>query len=455
VGARMTDRCREPLKRSGRTAGRSERGRAAAFAGALLTVLALVATGCSDEPLASGGALLVAGETLEVADGDDTWSAVSVGANLPEGARVRTGAEEARLEVRGGEVWLAPSTMAVLAADVVEVVRGDALVASGGALRARWGELEVVGVAVVRLTSGVTPLVKVYDGAVAVARHGEERNVPALRQLGLGSVRLPLQPVPIAYDADDPWDARLLTRAVAFDAEVERLAKGIDREHGARPREPEFYETFAAVEPDTIPLLAATSRVRSGDGRFGPPSDALVTLFVAEAVAARNGGDVADTARQVAELRTAGARWGAVAVEHGISTVELARVVDLAQDRRLAVAPPEPPAAPPPAPAATPTERAGGAPAPAVPAAPTGPAQSSPAAADPAPAPSDERTGQRPPPSAEPREESEPQPTPEGPLPAPQPPLVGDSLSLRGAVDAVVETVVEDVLGGLGALVGD
>jgi hypothetical protein len=220
---------------------------------ALLAVLALVASGCfGGDDLGGGAARMTAGGTLEIAV-DDGWSPATVGDPIPDGARVRTGAAEARLELRHGEVWLAPHSMAVVGTDLVDVIRGDLLVASGGSLGGRWAEVEVDGTGVFRLTPGVTPVVRVYDGDLEVRRPGERRAVSGLRQLNLAASRLPSRAAPLLYDTTDPWDRALLPQAVAFDEEIRRIARGIDRQHGVDPQAADFYETFAAIDETVIP----------------------------------------------------------------------------------------------------------------------------------------------------------------------------------------------------------
>jgi hypothetical protein len=448
----MTDRLWALPMRSGCSTRCSDRNRAATLMGALLGVLALALTACSGDAVAPGEARVLSGGTLEVAV-DDGWAPAEIGETIPEGARVRTGTAESRLELRSGEVWLAPSSMVVITKERVDVIRGDVLLAAAGDLAARWGDLEAQGEGVYRLTPGVAPVVKVYDGSIDLARHGEERTIGGLRQLSLAPSRLPLRPTPLAYDRADPWDRLLLPRAVAFDAEVERLARGIDRQHGTRPREAAFYETFAAVDPETIPLLATTSRIRTGDGRFGPPSDALVTLFVAEAVAARNGGDVGGAAQEVADLRGQGARWGVVALERGISTLELARVVDLAQDRRLAAAPEDdaPLAGSAASPTATPTEtrRATATTLSSPAATSTTPGTSTPPPSSDSPAPPPPSSGGDDPDDGEPSEE--PLTGPVLPPPPEEEPLPTDAVADEPTgVGEAVGKVVDDVIGSVG-----
>jgi hypothetical protein len=370
-----------------------------AFAGAL-RALALLAAGCTSPGITGrGGARVAEGDTV-LMERDGGWRAAAVGDRLPERGRVRTGVSRARLEFAGGELWLGPSATVRLTGEVIELERGEIVVDSRRGLSARLGTAAVSGTAVYRMAPGASPRVGVYRGDVVVTRPGERRALPALRQLGLAARRLAAQPDPLFYVLDDPWDRALLPGAVAFDEEVAALARGIDREYGREPQPPEFYASFAAVTAEAVPLLASTARQSTPQGAFGPPSDALMTLFVAAAVAKAGGEPLQDALGQVATQRRRGARWGLIAVEAEIGTPELAAAVDLARERRETVAPRS--ATPGPRPTARPT---GG----------------------PGPGP-----GPRPTPGPRPSPSPSPTPSPSPPPPDPQ---------------DVIEDTIEDILG--------
>jgi len=300
--------------------------------------LALLLSGCSTARLSGGEARVLSGTSLLRASGD-TWLTVAKGETIPDGSRVRTGLATARLELQQGEVWLGPSATVQLDGEHLRVERGEVIVHSDGELATVWESVRVTGKGVYRLSPGASPRAGVYEGTVTVSRPGEERRLPRLRQIGLGSRRLAAQPDPLYYELNDGWDRELLPQAIAFDEEVAGLARGIDREYGVAPRDADFYASFAAVKPETVPVLAATTRRRGPDGTFGPPSDALVTLFVASALASAKGTPLEDAVRQVADQRARGARWGLLAVELDIAVRELAAAVDLARERREEIVP--------------------------------------------------------------------------------------------------------------------
>lgn len=302
-----------------------------------LLALAMTLAGCSSARLGGAAGRVTAGQTVLVQQGDG-WRAVSVGDDLPDGARVRTGLAPARLDLERGELWLGSSATVRLRGDTVELERGEVVLHSRGAAL-RWQTVELSGDAVYRLSPGASPRVGVYKGAVTVRRPGEERKLAALRQLGLAARRLAADPDPLFYATDDAWDRELLPKAIAFDDEVARLANGIDREYGVQTQPADFYHSFTAVRPETVPVLAATARHVDAAGSFGPPSDALVTLFVSAAVAKARNSAIEDAVRDVAEQRARGSRWGLIAMERDIGLPELAAAVDLARERRQVVAP--------------------------------------------------------------------------------------------------------------------
>ncbi|HVM00493.1 MAG TPA: hypothetical protein VM324_14460 [Egibacteraceae bacterium] len=413
----------------------------------LAAVLFVGACSGGDDLGGQAVARLSSGEAVEVAIGT-SWQPLSVGDEVPGGARVRTGESEARLAFRGGEVWLAPQAAAVLEDNRLDLLRGEALVQSKGDLDTRWTDVEVDGSGVYRLTPGIAPRIGVYRGEIRVHRPPETRTVRALREAALSSRRLPPSGQPLAYRHDDPWDRLLLADAIAFDGEAERLVRGLTNEYGTEPRSEDFYAGFAVAPERTVPLVARAVRGGATPAGVGPPGEALLLLFVAQSAADADTPEaIAAALERVVELRSAGARWGLVATELGITARRLAEVVDAAQLRYSArvarVEGASPPAAAT-APGAAPRPQPG-APAPGgatEPANPAPPAPPAPAQERPPPPP----TGQEPAPGA-------PAPGPPGggqaddppggaPGPAPNPTdLLGRQPS-KGLVESVVDLLL-------------
>lgn len=300
---------------------------------AVLLAVCFVASGCSsDQGLSAGDAATVAeGSRATFAVEDGEWTEAEAGATVPDGAEVRPVGGELRLEFRTGSVRLSPDAAAVVTAERVTVDRGEALVASNGALSGTVDDTTVAGQAQYRLTSGLAARVGVYEGAVTVRRPAQERAVPALRELDLSAFRLGSEE-PLQYREDDAWDRDLLGAAIAFDGEAARLTRGLDVELGRRPLKARFYRQF--TQPTVLSILtnhAPTAR----RGAFGPPSDLMLTLFVAEAAA---GDAVKPAVREVVDLREAGARWGLIAVELEVSSEKVVAAIDGLDDKQIAAA---------------------------------------------------------------------------------------------------------------------
>lgn len=299
---------------------------------AVLLVVGLLASGCSsDDGLEAGEAATVAeGSTVKYALESDPWTDLDAGGVVPDGARVRPVGGEARLTFRGGTVRLSADAIATLANERVTLERGEALVASTGGLSAASEDTTITGEATYRLDTGLAARVGVYRGEVAVARPAQERAVPALRQLDLAEVRLARRPTPLRYIRSDAWDRELLGDAIAFDAEAGNLVRGMDVEFGTDPLPARFYRRFAGRA--AVPALASAADVSQGR-KFGPPSDVLLTFFVADAA----GGPRVDTIRHVAGLRSAGARWGLIAVDLDVPGDAVVAAIDRLDNRELAL----------------------------------------------------------------------------------------------------------------------
>jgi hypothetical protein len=312
------------------------RGAPGILALALVTAAVLLG-GCRGEGLSSGAVgQVVGGDAVEVAEADG-WETAEPGRELADGARVRARGQPARLRLHGGETSLSPDAAVVVGPDQVDVLRGDVLVASVGTLETNWNETTVRGEGVYRVSAGVAPRVGVYRGTVDVQRVTEARQVGELRELNLSARRLPRAGEPLSYRLDDRWDRALLPHAIAFDEELERFARGLERIHGSQPREASFYDSYAALSPAAVQILARGARVSRGDA-FGPPSDALVTLLMAQAAASGDDdSDLEAAAERVVTLREAGARWGLVAAEFALTPERFAAAVDAAQARHVTV----------------------------------------------------------------------------------------------------------------------
>src|SRR3546814_8607354 len=91
--------------------------------------------------------------------------------------------------------------------------------AAGSAISVRSGSAKVSR----RLGFGVAA----YDAAVHIDSAGQEREVPALRQMQVPALgRPPRAARPLDYDGQDPWDRRFLGTAIDLGRRLEAMADG-------------------------------------------------------------------------------------------------------------------------------------------------------------------------------------------------------------------------------------
>jgi hypothetical protein len=307
----------------------------------------------------------------------------------------------------------------VLLAELPSLERGGALVTAGsgpGRIESAGTEVEVSGAAKVTRALGVG--VAVYDGLATIDSAGQERAIPALRQLVVPALgRPPRTPLPLDYDAADPWDRRYLAGAMELGEQLEAMARGYTG--NLAPGQ----GTTAAFYAELLPGLAA--EVGFGQSLIDParpPGETLVGAAIAD-LGVR--GSFVERWEATFGFRDQGAAWGLVALDQGVNRSPLLSAVELAvQGSPLEFAAPTPVASSPPA---------------------------QPAEPSPAPVPATTTTTTPPPTTAPPG----PPPT-EPPPPEPSQELI-DSL-LEPVVDPVgdvVETteeatdVVTDLIGGL------
>lgn len=348
----------------------------------VVAALALVASGCSSSTRSSGDIALVEGQ-LERFD-DDTWVLAS---HADDGDRIRA-VTDSRLQVDGDQVFLLEDAEAVITEQEVELVRGDVVV-DGDQLQVRVDDAVVDGIGTFRVDAGVAPRVAIYAGTAEVRRPGEGYRLQPYRQLSLTSRRFDGLDDPLTYDADDPVDQRLLSKAINFDGEVARYSTRLAELYGTGLQPAAFYASFAEVGADEVDVLLQAAPNRNDEGAVGPPADALIGLFVSRALAAERPEDLADTAARVAALRAEGARWGLIAMALDLGQVTFGATVDQAVAAREVV------------------EASAPAPAPVSPAAP---APSVPTVTDPDPGPAPTVPPTVPPPPPPPPTDPEPDP---------------------------------------------
>lgn len=284
-----------------------------------------------------------------------------------EGSAVLELADGATYELRAHageastvEVGSAPR---VLAGQVLVADGFPARIGVGGATLSARGPLKVDAAAEVASS---------YAGGATVAGAGDATELRALRQL----VLVPgAAPEPVAFDGTDPWDRRFLGEAIAFGERLEALARGYTTDLPAGGgRTVEFFRSV-------LPALAAEREL--GADLLDPSRSPGETLVGAAIVVQGRRGTFRERWADVFAFRDAGAAWGLVALDQGVSSAPVLETIELAIDASSSSAATGPASTGGPArPGASTPPSAGG------PASP--PPTGSPAPTDPAPAPEPE-----------------------------------------------------------------
>ena len=286
---------------------------------AALAVAALAPVGCSDGGPGEGEARLAVDGRAVVERADGQRDVVHDDADLGPGDRVElvegTGTLAlkggTRLELRAGVADAAASMVRM--AKVPEVEAGDVLVSTPGkaTLRAA-GTTFVVDDGAAQVSRALGVGVAVYDAEVRLDSAGQERAVPALREMRVPALGRPPQvPKPLAYDDHDPWDRRFLGAAIDLGDRLEALAQGYTS--NLRPGEGRSVGFFRMVLPGL-----------DGEPRFSadlidldrPPGETLVGAAITDM---GRRGDFAERWESVFRFRDQGARWGLVALDQAVS----------------------------------------------------------------------------------------------------------------------------------------
>lgn len=318
--------------------GSSTPARIAAWVAVVALLVGVVLAPPTGGALASGDFALVVSGTVERRHGS-AWERVPVGSRVPFGTAVRTLDEPAELSVREGRLSLARWTQLVGDDDRIELTRGDLLLETDRARQVTYGALAASGRGTWRASATGTVRFAVYDGGVALRQPGGEEAVPVagLREVSVtdgvtGGVR------PLTYLPSDPWDARLLAEAIRIDRLLAATRRGLAARYGTVPQTEAFYADFARFSGllDGLPRLTVVQAPADADGdaRYGPPAETLVALVVAEALVAEGALEPAEAARRIDELRAAGAEWGLIAAEHGLTADDLDRTIERAVRQR-------------------------------------------------------------------------------------------------------------------------
>ena len=252
--------------------------RGVALALALAVAVGPIA-GCSDDdgPAEGEATLEVDGRAVIVRQGgeEDTVSDDEVDVRVGDAITLTEGTgrldlgDGAQLELRAGSGEDPDSELVMGPVPVLE--SGDVLATTDEeiALTVDGTRVRVVaGSARASRTSGLE--VAAYDADVDLDSAGQERAVPALREMQVPALGHPPEAArPLEYDASDPWDRRFLGEAIDLGQRLQALSDGYTQNlPDTTPRTPGFFKDVLPGLVDDVDFTAALldgQRARGGD----------------------------------------------------------------------------------------------------------------------------------------------------------------------------------------------
>ncbi|MGH9275824.1 MAG: hypothetical protein ACRDZU_14355 [Acidimicrobiales bacterium] len=310
---------------SSRFAWRLRSGLAAA-----VVLAALMSAGCSDDGPGEGEARLeVDGQAL-VERRDGAREVIDGSTNVGPGDRVEVTDGVATMALRGGSRFELRAGVGdagnstLLMADVPVLEAGDLLVSSprSTAVEAAGTDLVVEqGSALVTRSLGMA--VAAYDAAVRLDSAGQERTIPALREMRVPALgRPPQAPRPVTYDPSDPWDRRFLGAAIDLGDRLEALATGYTRNlREGEGRTPGF---FRLVLPGLDDEPAFGSELIDLDR---PPGQTLIGAAITDL---GRRGEFVERWESVFRFKDEGAHWGLVVLDQDVSGTPLLGAIEQA-----------------------------------------------------------------------------------------------------------------------------
>lgn len=298
-----------------------------------LAALALLALGaaCSKAGDGDAGRLSVDGRAEVVAPGGE--AVVVQGSRiLKVGERVEVleGTATIRLD-RGRELELRTGTGVVLEEAAAEgdlpavqpaLLGGDLLVHAPQdapqPVTVAGAEVIVAGDA--QVSQGAAVVVTSYVGEVELRSEDGPVAIRALRQLTLPA----REPVPVSYNADDPWNRRFLSEAIELGNELEARSIGFTAQLGA---------TDGRTSGFLVGLLPALDGQPGYAGLFDPARAPGESLVGAAITLEGTRGTFAERWAGVFGFRDQGAQWGLVAYDQGVTRAPLLAAVEAAINR--------------------------------------------------------------------------------------------------------------------------
>lgn len=287
----------------------------------LAGIVAVVLNG-GEGPAPTQGRLQVVGRA--VVRGADGEAVVRDEALVDFGDTVVVTEGTARLELAGGAVYELRhrdgSGSELVVDDPPELLAGDALVAEGFPAGIRVGTATLRAQGPLRARAGEERAAS-YGGGAGVAGVGDLAELPPLRQLVLVAGAAP---EPVRFDGTDPWDRRFLGEAIAFGEQLEAVARGYtsDLPPGGGRTEG-FFRTV-------VPALDAEREF--GEDLLDPARPPGETLVGAAIAVQGRRGTFRERWASTFAFRSAGAAWGIVALDQGVSSAPVLETIELAID---------------------------------------------------------------------------------------------------------------------------
>lgn len=297
---------------------------------AALALAALAPAGCSDDGPGEGEARLEVDGRARVERRDGAEELIDDSTDLGPGDLVEVIEGVATMALGGGSQLELRAGLGdagdsrVLMGDVPVLEAGDLLVSSPGSL-----EVEAAGTSVVvddgaaQVSRSLVMAVAAYDAEVQLDSAGQERTVPALREMRVPNLGDPPQsPRPLAYDERDPWDRRFLGAAIDLGDRLEALADGYtDSLREGEGRTPGFFRLVLPGLDDEPEFDADLIELQR------PPGETLIGAAITDL--GRRGRFV-QRWDSVFGFRDEGAHWGLVALDQDVSGTPLLGAIEQA-----------------------------------------------------------------------------------------------------------------------------
>lgn len=288
---------------------------------ALVAAALLAPAACSDdEPGAGEARLEVDGEAIVERDGER--KTVDDEADLGPGDRVEITEGIGRLLLRDGvrmelRAGADDDDNSVLLMDELPVLEaGDLLVAAPERTTVESAGTSIdVGAGVARVSRRLGVGVAAYDATVHLDSAGQQREVPALREMQVPALgRPPRAPRPLTYDERDPWDRRILGEAIALGERLEAMASSYTQSLAPNEgRSPGFFRVVLPGLEDDAELNELLEPDR-------PTGETLIGAAITDL---GQEGTFPTRWSSVFGFRDQGAEWGLVALDQDVSSTPL------------------------------------------------------------------------------------------------------------------------------------